>query len=162
GAEAIARAAAQPALIVLDVKLPDIDGYEVARRLKADAATAPIPILHLSGTFVNTDSQVQGLESGADAYLTDVTEPPVLIATIRALRGMRRAETALRESEEFHRTLVEQVRDYAIFRMDLRGVATTWNEGVRRVLGYEEAEFVGLDFRRLFTPEEAAAGRPDQ
>jgi PAS domain S-box-containing protein len=161
GAEAIARAAAQPALIVLDVKLPDIDGYEVARRLKADPGTAPIPILHLSGTFVTSDSRVQGLESGADAYLTDVTEPPVLIATIRALLRMRRAEAALRESEELHRTLVEQVKDYAIFRMDLRGVATTWNEGVRRVLGYEEAEFVGLDFRRLFTPEEVAAGRPE-
>jgi PAS domain S-box-containing protein len=162
GGEAIARAAEHPALIVLDVKLPDIDGYEVARRLKADPATALIPVLHLSGTFVTADSRVLGLESGADAYLTDVTEPPVLIATIRALLRMRRAEAALRESEDFHRTLVEQIKDYAIFRTDLWGIATTWNEGVRRVLGYEEAEFVGLDIRRLFTPEDVAAGVPEQ
>lgn len=160
GEETLRRAAEQPALIVLDVKLPDIDGYEVCRRLKANPLTAPIPVLHLSGTFVNAHNQVQGLESGADAYLTDVTEPPVLIATIRALLRMRRAEAALRVSEEWHRALVEQVKDYAIFRTDLQGVATSWNEGVRRVLGYEEAEFIGLDCAKLFTPEDAATGVP--
>src|SRR3954470_4238431 len=113
GSEALARAGEHPTLIVLDVNMPDMDGYEVCRRLKADPVTSSIPVLHLSGTFVTADSRVQGLDSGADAYLTDVSEPPVLIATVRALLRMRRAEAALRESEERHRTLVEQVKDYA-------------------------------------------------
>ncbi len=149
-------------LLVLDIKLPDIDGYEICRRLKGSTATASVPVLLMSATFVGADSQVLGLESGADAYLTDATEPPVLVATIRALLRMRRAEEKARESELRYRTLVEQVKDYAIFRTDVAGIITTWNEGVHRVLGYPEGEFIGLDFRRLFTSEEVAAGVPEQ
>ena len=133
GADAL-RLAPSASLLVLDIKLPDVDGYEVCRRLKGNPATASVPVLMLSATFVGTDSQVQGLESGADAYLTDATEPPVLVATIRALLRMRRAEEKAREGEALYRTLVEQVKDYAIFRTDLAGIVTTWNEGVRRVL----------------------------
>ena len=58
--------------------------------------------------------------------------------------------------------LVDSVRDYAIFRTDPAGTVTTWNEGVRSVLGFSEAEFVGTDSRRLFTPEDRAAGVPER
>src|SRR5437867_5995851 len=51
GADALRGAAEHPDLIILDIQLPDIDGFEVCRRLKADPATATIPVLHLSGTF---------------------------------------------------------------------------------------------------------------
>ncbi len=95
GSDAL-RLATEAALLVLDVNLPDIDGYEVCRRLKADPITAAVPVLLLSATFVGTASQVEGLESGADAYLTDATEPPVLVATARALLRMRRAEKQAR------------------------------------------------------------------
>ena len=67
---------------------------------------------------------------------------------------------ALRESEQRYRTLVEQVRDYAIFSTDLRGRATTWNQGVKRILGFDEAEFIGQDIRTIFTPEDIAQGVP--
>ncbi len=74
-----------------------------------------------------------------------------------------RIAAALRESEERYRTLVERVKDYAIFRTDPRGRPTTWNEGVRRVLGYEEREFVGSDLRALiFTPEDVESGVPER
>jgi PAS domain S-box-containing protein len=161
GADAL-RLAPAASLLVLDIKLPDINGFEICRRLKANPATASLPVLLVSATFVGPDSQVQGLDSGADAYLTDATEPPVLVATVRALLRMRRAEERAREGEAWYRALVEQVKDYAIFRTNLAGVATTWNEGVRRVLGYSEPEFLGLDCRRLFTPEDVAAGVPEQ
>ncbi|MHC5543282.1 response regulator transcription factor, partial [Singulisphaera rosea] len=84
GAEALVRAAEKPDLIILDVKLPDISGFEVCRRIKADPATATIPVLHLSTTFVEIEDKVHGLEGGADGYLTDVLEPLELIATVNA------------------------------------------------------------------------------
>jgi two-component system, cell cycle sensor histidine kinase and response regulator CckA len=56
------------------------------------------------------------------------------------------------------RVLVEQVRDYAIFMVDPEGRHTTWNEGVRRLLGYDEAEFVGRPGALLFTPEDRESG----
>ena len=283
GAEAFRLVAARPDLIVLDVHLPDIDGYEVCRRLKADPATASTPILHVSTTFVDSEDKILGLDSGADGYLTDVAEPLELIATVRALlrarqaedvaklaaqqwqatfdaisdgiclvgrdgeiarcnrsleailaksRGellghlafdqapdnpiraggellsrmlasgrresadlaagdrwvhltvdpiggeagaitgavcilsditeSRRSERALRESEEYFRLLVEGVEDYAIFMTDRAGQLVSWNSGAERTLGYSEAEIVGQDFARIFTPEDRAEGKPAQ
>ncbi len=74
-----------------------------------------------------------------------------------------RAARALAESEESYRALVEQVKDYAIFRMDTQGCALTWNEGVRRVLGFEEEDFIGREATRLiFTSEDFLAGVPER
>ncbi len=58
------------------------------------------------------------------------------------------------------RMLVEQVRDYAIFMATPEGRPTTWNEGVKRLVGYEEHEFIGLEVDTLFTPEDRARGVP--
>jgi PAS domain S-box-containing protein len=60
------------------------------------------------------------------------------------------------------RALVEQIRDHAIFMMDPEGRNRTWNEGVRRLLGYTEAEFLGRHASQLFTPEDRAAGVPER
>src|SRR5687768_9880086 len=63
--------------------------------------------------------------------------------------------------EDGFRSLVEKVADYAIFMMDLEGRPSTWNEGVRRTLGFEEAEFVGHDvLGMIFTSQDVAAGIP--
>jgi PAS domain S-box-containing protein len=68
---------------------------------------------------------------------------------------------ALKESEENFRLLVSQVKDYAIFRVDTNGRATSWNEGVRQVLGYEEPEFLGIDVAQAtFLPEDVEAEIP--
>ncbi|HEY2065768.1 MAG TPA: PAS domain-containing sensor histidine kinase [Gemmatimonadaceae bacterium] len=69
-----------------------------------------------------------------------------------------RAEAALRESEARYRSLVSQVKDYAIFSTDAHGVVTTWSEGCQQVLGYTQKQFVALDGHELFTPEDRAAG----
>jgi DNA-binding response OmpR family regulator len=78
--------------VVLDVELPDINGFEVCKRLRANQATARIPVIHLSATFVKDIDKVTGLEAGADGYLTHPVEPPVLIATINAFLRARSAE----------------------------------------------------------------------
>jgi PAS domain S-box-containing protein len=73
----------------------------------------------------------------------------------------KRAEEALRRSEERYRTLVEQIHDYAIFRVTRKGRPLTWNEGVQRVLGFGEDEFVGHDVLDImFTPEDIQARVP--
>ena len=82
---------------------------------------------------------------------------------VRDLTTQKRAEESLRKSEEQHRSLIEQVRDYAIFRTDTQGRATTWNRGVQRVLGFEEAEFLGVEVSpRIFTPEAIREGVPQK
>jgi PAS domain S-box-containing protein len=58
------------------------------------------------------------------------------------------------------RLLVESTRDYAIFMVDPAGVVMSWNPGVERIFGYEQSEFLGSPFSRLYTPEDVAADRP--
>src|SRR5579872_3062288 len=66
GAEALEKARSQPALITLDINLPDINGYEICRRLKDDPATKDIPILHISASCVEADDRVRGLEGRSE------------------------------------------------------------------------------------------------
>src|SRR5262245_63888000 len=66
------------------------------------------------------------------------------------------------ESEDFYRSLIAQVKDYAIFTTDPRGVITTWNEGCKNVLGYDRDEFIGQHIKMLFTPEGVASGGADK
>ena len=96
GREALVLAAQDPDLITLDINLPDMNGFEVCRRLKADPATAQIPVLHISASFAKTEDRVRGLEGGADAYLTEPLDREELLATVRALFRLRNAEKEAR------------------------------------------------------------------
>ncbi len=100
GKEALAMAAELPDLITLDVNLPDISGFQVCRQLKADPVTNHIPILHVSSTFVDLESRVQGLAGGADAYLAEPIDRAELVATVGALLRLKQAETAARREAE--------------------------------------------------------------
>ncbi|MDB5319653.1 MAG: sensor hybrid histidine kinase [Phycisphaerales bacterium] len=93
--------------VVLDVNLPDIDGFEVCRRIRAQRQTSRVPVIHLSATFVKDVDKVQGLEAGADGYLTHPVEPPVLVATINAFLRARRAEDEMRQSEAKFRAIFD-------------------------------------------------------
>jgi hypothetical protein len=94
-------------LVVLDVNLPDLDGFEVCRRLRAHPETARLPVLHLSATFTHSDDRVVGLEAGADGYLTRPVEPQVLIATVRTLLFARRAESLRLGLDARLRTMID-------------------------------------------------------
>nr|WP_216612475.1 response regulator [Myxococcus xanthus] len=86
----------RPDVVILDVKLPDISGYEVCERLRANPQTAAMAVLHTSATFVTSDKKVRGLDGGADAYLTQPFEGAELIATVKSLLRLRHAEQVAR------------------------------------------------------------------
>ncbi len=83
GEKALAVAAKLPApdLILLDIMMPGLDGYEVCRALKTNPATRQIPVVFLSAK-VTQDQQRQGIELGAVAYITKPVEPQILIDTV--------------------------------------------------------------------------------
>ncbi|BAN25841.1 hybrid sensor histidine kinase/response regulator [Caballeronia insecticola] len=112
GTGALERVRAQsPDLVLLDVKLPDINGLEVCRQIKASPDTSGTLVLQTSAAAVHSLDRIRGLEGGADSYLTEPVEPAELIAHVRALLRVRLAENALRESEERFRQLAENIDD---------------------------------------------------
>src|SRR4030042_5974754 len=94
GAQALSKVPAEkPDLILLDVMMPDIDGFEVCRRIRSDASFASIPILMFTAK-TQVDDKVQGFESGADDSLPKPTHPAELLAHVKALLGRSRVTTA--------------------------------------------------------------------
>ncbi|WP_405455602.1 fused response regulator/phosphatase [Streptomyces sp. NBC_00101] len=85
-----------PELAIVDVKLPDMSGFEVCEQIKADPRTAHLPVIHVSATAIEVSDRTQGLHRGADAYLTEPIAPDELLATVTAAlryaRARRRAE----------------------------------------------------------------------
>ena len=158
GQEALDLISRQPPdLVVLDVNLPDIHGFDVARRLKQGRDTAAIPILHLSASSVEMEDRLEGLAAGADAYLVEPVEPGELVANIRALLRMRDAEAGLRQTTAMLAAVVE-ASPLGIIVCDREKIVRTWNPAAERLFGWTEAEVVGrpLGSRGLF-PEAVMA-----
>ena len=72
----------RPALILLDVNLPDISGFEVCEQLKQDPATAHIPVVQITGAWLSEDARQQGMASGANAYLVEPVDDATLLRSV--------------------------------------------------------------------------------
>ena len=97
GKEALEKAASRPDLVILDVMMPLLDGFETCKRLKSDPPMSQIPVIFLTASSSEVD-EVLGLELGADDYIQKPISPRKLVARIRAV--FRRAEAAGEEMPE--------------------------------------------------------------
>ena len=152
GTDALTLAATRrPDLVLLDVNLPDIGGFEVCKRLKQDKKTASIPVVHLSATYVHSRERVQGLEGGADGYLVHPVEPEELVATILAFIRIKQSEMALRESEEKFRTLAESTPVAIMIYQGDHWVYS--NPAGERMSGYSCEELYAMNYWDFVAPE---------
>lgn len=173
---------ALPDLILLDILMPGLDGFETCRRLKADEATAEIPVIFMTA-LTETLDKVKGFSLGAVDYITKPFQQEEVLARVQTHVSLRhltrqlreqntrleqeiqerqRKEAALSESEERFRLLVEKVKDYAIFMLDPSGRVVSWNSGAERIKGYRADEIIGQSFSRFYPEADIQRGRPQR
>ncbi len=142
----------KPILVLLDVNLPDMNGFEVCRRLRSNPETALITILHISASSVLSQHQVRGLDAGADGYIVEPVEPEVLLATVNAFIRTRRAEEASRQASEALRwfayrvghDLNEPLRTIAIYSELLKNRLTDLDEESTSYLNFIGDATIGM------------------
>ncbi|WP_088285924.1 two-component system response regulator [Ideonella sp. A 288] len=124
GAKALAIAQREPPdLIVLDVMMPEIDGYEVCRRLKADPRTCHVPVLFLTA-LARPEDETRGFEAGGADFVHKPFNPATVLARVRTQLTLKAAQDALRHRNhqlsgelDARRCEVERLRDTTLFVM---------------------------------------------
>lgn len=149
GAEGLERAISLPDLIIADVNLPDMLGYEVCRRLRSNPMTISIPVLQISASFISDESKVQALQGGADSYLTQPVEPTVLLAQVRALLRLRRAEAISNLSARQWQTTFDALSD-GLALMDSQGTIVRVNRTLLDLLEFVPSEIEGRAISDVF------------
>lgn len=163
----------QPDAILLDIRMPIMDGWETCKRIKSDQDIQHIPVIMLTAVDTDPKSRVRGLNIGADAFLAKPIDPTELTAQVLAMLRIKRAEDILREqrdsldqlvhekteelrkAERHYRTLFNSTGD-AIYILDLNGRFLEVNAEACRRLKYEREELCRMTPRDIFTPEYAA------
>jgi CheY-like chemotaxis protein len=97
-----------PDTILLDIKMPQMDGYEVCNRLKSNEKTLHIPVIMLSAIRTESEDLVKGLSSGADAYLAKPIDEYVLVAQVKTALRVKNAEDHLRKQKDQLEQIVQE------------------------------------------------------
>ena len=138
GIEGIEKAKAGfPDTILLDMEIPEIDGFDVIKRLKSDENTKDIPII-LAGGTIDSKSHAKGLELGANSFLDKSIDENVLVAQINASLRMKKAEDLLRKEKEKLETLLRRTQKNEAISALTGGIAHDFNNILTAILGYTE------------------------
>ena len=156
GREALEAMNDRPDLLVLDINLPDMTGFEVVERLRRDPQRATIPVLHLSASFTTNADRARGLEQGADAYLTHPIDPTVFVATVRALLRTSAADRMLAAAAREWQATFDALAD-AVLLLDANGAVQRANRAAGVLLGLPESEMAGQPLGPLLAREFGAA-----
>ncbi len=149
GTEALRLARERPDLVVLDVNLPDINGFEVCRRIKAHPATQRIPVLHLSAKYVTSRDKAQGLEGGADGYLIKPVEPQELLAQVKAMLRVHQAEDQARTVARQWQATFDAISD-GVCLLDGDGRVMRCNRAMEALTGQPQAQALDKPWFDLF------------
>ena len=127
------------------------ENYHAHPRARQMGAAMNLFALRKDGSEFPVDIMLKPVETGSGL---------VVLSFVRDVTEQRAAQEALRRNDLQLRSLVESVREYAIYLLDRDGHITTWNPGAERIKGYSSDEILGLHFSRFFTQEDVERGRP--
>jgi len=160
GAEALRMAREyRPAIVLLDVRLPDANGVEICQLIKNDPALPHTFVVLLSSIDISPDSQIHGLNAGADGYIARPIHNRELLARVEAMLRIQRTESALRASETLWHTVFAAAND-AMLLLDEHLVIRACNAQTAALYGYAGDELVGKHLSMLAPPPHYGDG-PD-
>ena len=153
----------KPDVILLDIIMPGMDGYEVCRRLKANKTTKHIPVIMVTAIKTDAESRIVGLETGADAFISKPIDPVEFIAQVNVMLRIKEVEDQLRrdkdelesivmartielnESREKYKALYENA-PLAYQSLDKDGCLMDVNPEWLKTLGYDREEVIGKNY----------------
>lgn len=151
-------------IILSDYNLRDWTALEVLETVKR--SDNDIPVIVISGTL-GDEAAAEVMKQGATDYILKdrLARLPAAIQRAledKSLRDQRKlGQEQLQESEERFRLLVDTVKDYAIFMLDVDGNVGTWNAGAERIVGYRTAEIMGQNISCFYPADDRARGKPE-
>ncbi len=151
----------KPDLILLDVVLPDIDGREVCKRIKSDPETSDIYVVLFSSVHIESDSQAEGLEHGADGYIARPIPNRELLARVKSILRLKYAENQLRQSEELFRAMFENHYAVMLLIEPKGGKIVNANHAAEQFYGYTVSQLCSMYIGEIniLPPEEVEALR---
>jgi two-component system, NtrC family, sensor kinase len=139
-----------PCVAMFDLEMPDVDGFALCRRMKADPRTAGVPIVVVSGKVDERDIEA-GVAAGAIDYVKKPFDRNELRFRIRALVRNHEAQMAQRNAERLLSFISSAATD-AIIIIDDRGEIAHWNEAAEATFGYARGEALGVSLHDLIAP----------
>ena len=140
----IARSDSPPDLILLDIMMPEMDGYEVCERLKADPKTADIPIIFLTAKN-EVDDEISGFTLGAVDYITKPIQAEVTLARIKRHLAIKAVQDKQRDKSLKLRDRLEHMQKLSSLGQLTAGVAHEFNNILSTIMGYTEVSKMILD-----------------
>ncbi|HEY1376292.1 MAG TPA: response regulator [Gemmataceae bacterium] len=161
GEEALRLAAERDfAVAVLDVRMPGLDGFETARRLRARERSRHTPVIFVTAQDAERAEAIEAYQLGAVDYLVTPLVPEIVRAKVGGLADLYAEKERARAQADQLRLLVQGTRDYAIFMLDPEGRVATWNEGAERIKGYTAEEIIGRHFSTFYPRDALDRGWP--
>ena len=139
-----------PDLILLDVLMPDMDGFTLCRTFKAQAHTAQTPVLFMT-SLDDTANKVKGFALGAIDYVTKPFQHEEVLARVTTHLALQKLKSELQENEERLSRIFEYAMD-AIVTLDQQGVVTMFNAAAERMFGCPAVDAVGGSLDRFLSP----------
>ncbi|HIJ87873.1 MAG TPA: response regulator [Desulfuromonadales bacterium] len=146
-------AASKPDMILLDVMMPDMNGFEVCSIIKGQAALKEIPIIFITALLEEAD-EARGFKAGAVDYITKPFKPSILKHRISTHLEVKLQKDLLRESDEHHRAILHTAMD-GIWLTDIQGRFLEVNETYCRMSGYRSAELLSMGISDVESKESA-------
>ncbi len=153
GPTALADAAESPPdIVLLDVMMPGMDGFEVCRRLRADARLREVPVVMVT-TLDDRESRLRGIEAGADDFITKPFDKLELRLRVKSILRLNRYRRLVAERERFEKMF--ELSAEGIFIVDGNGVVQLANPAIERLLGFDaETHIVGRSLMDFIAPEQ--------